>query len=77
MFRSYEPGRNDFVTLIANYSPLEDPFGGPNYFTLDENAVYEIHINNTGSGSADITFQFRFDNDSKNLALSIGEPSFP
>jgi hypothetical protein len=77
MFRSYEPGRQNFVTLVANYSPLEDPFGGPNYFTLDEHAIYEIHINNTGSGLADITFQFRFDNDQQNLALSVGGVSVP
>ena len=30
MFRSYEPGREDFVTFIANYLPLQDPYGGPN-----------------------------------------------
>ena len=34
MFRSYEPGRQGFVTLIANYLPLQDSYGGPNYFTL-------------------------------------------
>ncbi|MGH6783372.1 MAG: DUF4331 family protein, partial [Sphingomicrobium sp.] len=32
MFRSYEPGRGDYTTLIANYLPLQDPYGGPNYF---------------------------------------------
>ena len=26
------------VTLIANYLPLQDPYGGPNYFTLDPDA---------------------------------------
>ena len=25
MFRSYDPGRAEFVTLIANYLPLPDP----------------------------------------------------
>lgn len=25
MFRSYEPGRSAYVTLIANYIPLQDP----------------------------------------------------
>src|SRR5580765_4621868 len=42
MFRSYEPGRSDYVTLIANYSPLQDSYGGPNYFSLDPAALYEI-----------------------------------
>lgn len=62
MFRSYEPGRDGFVTLIANFQPLQDAFGGPNYFTMDPDALYEIHIDNTGDGVEDITFQFRFSN---------------
>lgn len=60
MFRSYEPGRADFVTLIANYIPLQAPYGGPNYFALDNDAVYEIHIDNTGDAVEDLTFQFDF-----------------
>ena len=30
MFRSYEAGRDGMVTLIANYLPLQDAYGGPN-----------------------------------------------
>ena len=30
MFRSYEAGRQDFVTILANYQPFQDPQGGPN-----------------------------------------------
>jgi hypothetical protein len=48
MFRSYEAGREGFVTLIANYLPLQDSYGGPNYFMLDPDAVYDIHIDNDG-----------------------------
>jgi hypothetical protein len=73
MFRSYEPGRADFVTLIANYQPLQDPYGGPNYFSMDPNALYEIHIDNDGDGREDITFQFRFSNKLKDIALPIGD----
>lgn len=62
MFRSYEPGREDFVTFIANYIPLQAPYGGPNYFTMDADAIYEIHIDNDGDAVEDITFQFDFDN---------------
>jgi hypothetical protein len=60
MFRSYETGRGDYVTLIANYLPLQDAYGGPNYFALDPNALYEIHIDNNGDAKEDISFQFRF-----------------
>ena len=62
MFNSYEPGRAGYVTLVANYLPLQDAYGGPNYFKLDSNALYEIHIDNNGDGREDITFQFRFNN---------------
>ena len=53
MFRSYEDGRGDFVTIIANYNPLQDPYGGPNYFPLDSNAQYDIHITNDGDAVED------------------------
>ncbi len=81
MFRSYEGvsggggGRSDYVTLIANYQPLQAPYGGPNYFSLDPNALYEIHIDNNGDGREDLTFQFRFSNALKGTALPIGNAS--
>jgi len=62
MFRSYETGRADYVTLIANYQPLQDAYGGPNYFAMDPNALYEIHVDNNGDAKEDLTFQFRFNN---------------
>lgn len=59
-FNSYEPGRSDFVTLIANYIPLQDAYGGPNYFAMDPSAVYSIHVDNTGDAVEDLSFDFRF-----------------
>lgn len=72
MFRSYEPGRDKFVTLLANYIPFQDPQGGPNFYQFDENALYEIHIDNNGDAKEDITFQFRFKNTDKKLAVGVG-----
>ncbi|MBK7071792.1 MAG: DUF4331 domain-containing protein [Myxococcales bacterium] len=60
LFASYEPGRAGFVTLIANYQPLQAAYGGPNYFTMDPDALYEIHVDNDGDAQEDITFQFDF-----------------
>jgi hypothetical protein len=62
MFNSYEANRAEYVTLIANYLPLQDPYGGPNYFALDPAAVYEIHVDSDGDAVEDLTFQFRFKN---------------
>ena len=72
MFNSYEAGRGAYVTLIANYVPLQDAYGGPNYFKLDPNALYEIHVDNNGDAKEDLTFQFRFKNTLKAITLPIG-----
>src|SRR5580698_8247097 len=77
MFNSYEPGRAGYVTLIANYLPLQDPQGGPNYFFLDDNALYEISVDNTGSGAGNLTFQFRFKTTTEGLAVMAGSKSIP
>ena len=72
MFGSYETGRADYVTVIANYQPLQAPYGGPNYFQMDPNALYEIHIDNDGDAREDLTFQFRFKNNFKGKTLAVG-----
>ena len=71
MFASYEPGRSGYVTMLANYLPLQDGYGGPNYFSLDPNALYEIHIDNNGDAKEDLSFQFRFKNTLKAKTLAI------
>jgi hypothetical protein len=77
MFNSYEPGRTGYVTLIASYQPFENPQGGPNYFTMEPNALYEILIDNTGDGVEDLTFQFRFTTVDQGLAVTAGGKSIP
>ncbi|HEY4771517.1 MAG TPA: DUF4331 domain-containing protein [Steroidobacteraceae bacterium] len=75
MFRSYESGRQNNVTFIANYIPLQDPAGGPNFYKLDPNAAYAINIDNTGEGVANMQFLFYFTNIEKHLAVDAGNQS--
>ena len=76
MFNSYEPGREGYVTILANYIPVQAPYGGPNYFALDSNALYEIHIDNDGDAVENMTFQFRFTNrladNNRGIKLPVG-----
>ena len=79
LFNSYEPGREGYVTLLANYIPLQQPYGGPNYFAMDPAALYEIHVDNDGDAKENLTFQFRFTNrlanDNRGIKLNIGGPA--
>ncbi|MFZ3075626.1 MAG: DUF4331 domain-containing protein [Psychrobacter glacincola] len=75
MFNSYESGRADYVTIIANYLPLQDAYGGPNYFSLDDDALYEIHIDNNGDAVEDVTFQFDFKQTLNSIEIPSGGPS--
>jgi hypothetical protein len=77
IFRSYEAGRSGYVTMIANYIPLQDADGGPNFFNLDTNAVYRINIDTTGNANPDIQFQFQFNNVDKGLTVDANGKSVP
>jgi hypothetical protein len=73
MFRSYEEGREDYTTVIANYIPFQDPFGGPNYFPFDEDSLYEIHFDKNGDANEELTFQFNFDNTAQPSMIPVGD----
>jgi hypothetical protein len=72
-FRSVEPGREGFVTLIANFIPLQEPSGGPQWFRFDDSVLYEIKIDNTGDGNEDITYQFQFSTQVVNGDTVLGQ----
>ena len=75
-FNSYEQGREGYVTMIANYIPLQDAYGGPNYFAMDPAAEYAIHIDNDGDAVEDISFTFNFTSmlaaENQGIALPVG-----
>lgn len=70
--RQLRTGTFKLRNLVANYLPLQDAYGGLNYFQLDEHTVYEIHIDDTGDSCEDLTLQFRFHNTLRPFTLTVG-----
>ena len=68
LYAFVSPDDPSTVTIIANYIPLEEPAGGPNFNAFDDSALYEIHVDNDGDAESDITYQFRF-------KTTIGNPN--
>ncbi|WP_042378344.1 DUF4331 domain-containing protein [Streptacidiphilus melanogenes] len=60
LYAFVSPDDRRTVTLIANYIPLQNPAGGPNFYEFGDDVLYEIHIDNDGDARADVTYQFRF-----------------
>ncbi|HJZ50461.1 MAG TPA: DUF4331 domain-containing protein [Roseiflexaceae bacterium] len=60
LYAFVSPDKPDTVTIIANYIPLEEPAGGPNFNAFADDVLYSINIDNTGDGQDDIQYQFRF-----------------
>ena len=54
------------LTVVANWIPLADPAGGPNFYPLDENARYYVKIDNTGDGYEDVAYRWDFDTKFRN-----------
>ncbi|HXV33961.1 MAG TPA: DUF4331 domain-containing protein [Gaiellaceae bacterium] len=60
------PDRPDTVTLIANYIPLEEPAGGPNFHEFGEDVLYQLRVDNNGDGRPDVSYRFRFRTQTRN-----------
>ncbi len=60
LYAFVDPVDAHYVDLIANYIPMEDPAGGPNFWVFDPTVKYVIHVDNNGDGRPDISFEFRF-----------------
>ena len=54
------------VDIIANWIPLEEPAGGPNFHRFSDDARYDINIDNNGDARDDIVFSFRFNTSIRN-----------
>src|SRR5919109_538773 len=48
------------LPFVANWTPFEDPAGGPNFYRLDDRAAYYLNVDNTGDGRPDVRYRFKF-----------------
>src|SRR6185437_14989473 len=72
LYAFVSPDSPEMVTILANYVPLQDAPAGPNFFEfgaktvignadpVGDDVIYEINIDNTGTGIPSITYQFQF-----------------
>src|SRR3954447_10087039 len=62
------PDAPNMVTVVANWIPLEEPNGGPNFYLWADDARYTIKFDNDGDGVADVTYTWTFQNHIRNAA---------
>src|SRR5688500_20068313 len=55
-----EPGTRDKLYVLANYIPLEEPSGGPNFHTFSDEVRYEVHITKGKSLNDFVTYRIEF-----------------
>lgn len=56
------PNTPDYVTVIANWIPFEEPGGGPNFYPWATQAHYDINLDTNGDSEPDITYRWQFQN---------------
>jgi hypothetical protein len=60
LYAFVDPRHPNSVTILANYVPLQDPAGGPNFFEFGDDVLYELNVSNGGHAETAITYGFRF-----------------
>ncbi|MFE6285096.1 DUF4331 domain-containing protein [Streptomyces sp. NPDC057877] len=60
------PDKPDTTTIVANWTPFEEPAGGPNFYPFAEDAQYDLHIDNNGDAQGELLYRFTFDTHVKN-----------
>lgn len=59
-FRSYETGKENNLILMATAYGGQKPGLGPNYFTLSDSHMFEMHVSCNNDGTSDSTHIFQF-----------------
>jgi hypothetical protein len=62
------PDKPDTTTLVANFIPMEEPGGGPNFYRFadEKSARYDMHVDSNGDGQGDLLFRWTFTDHQKN-----------
>src|SRR5438552_1527940 len=58
LYAFVSPDAPTTATFVANYVPLQQPAGGPNFNGFGDDVLYHIKIDNNGDGLLDIDYQF-------------------
>jgi hypothetical protein len=61
LYAFVSPDDPNSVTLIANYYPMQDSAGFPNFYRFGDDIDYRINIDNNGDAVEDIYYQWDFD----------------
>jgi hypothetical protein len=56
------PDRPGYVTMLANFSPFEEPNGGPNFYPFATDARYNINVDSDGDAKPDAVYRWTFHN---------------
>ncbi|TWP52044.1 DUF4331 domain-containing protein [Lentzea tibetensis] len=65
LYAFVSPDHQDTVTIVANFSPFQEPNGGPNFFPWATDAQYDVNIDNDGDARPDLTFRWTFETDDR------------
>ncbi|MGB3684607.1 MAG: DUF4331 domain-containing protein [Ornithinimicrobium sp.] len=57
------PDDPNSVTLVASWSPFQEPNGGPNFYPWEDGSWYDINIDSNGDATPDITYRWTFTTD--------------
>jgi hypothetical protein len=62
----HSPDKPGSVTLLANWLPFSEPAGGPNFYTFEDGAWYDIAVDTNGDSKPNIVYRWVFKTRTKN-----------
>jgi hypothetical protein len=60
------PDKQGTVTLLANWLPFSEPAGGPNFYTFEDGAWYDIAVDTNGDSKPNVVYRWVFKTQTKN-----------